>query len=85
MQGRLITAPPNCWDGEQPFGPGDYWVDADGVWHGCTPNGLLANLKNHTVVVHEDNTISVSPSIMVNNQICIWHGYLKMGEWMEFY
>lgn len=61
---------------------GEYMRDRDGRWWGCTPNGLLANLANHTVTEHEDGSISVSPSILVRQSgVGEWHGFLERGEW----
>lgn len=63
--------------------PGEYGL-INGHWYGCTPNGLLANLSRHTVTEHEDGTISVSPSILVEGgQTNAWHGYLEHGVWRE--
>lgn len=63
--------------------PGAYGK-RDGVWYCCTPNGLAGNLCNHSVVEHNDGTITVSPSILVAQRHPIsWHGYLKQGVWSE--
>jgi len=61
---------------------GDYcfW---NNTWYACLPNGLIANLGNHTIVEHEDKTISVSPSILCQSHILTWHGYLEKGVWRE--
>lgn len=67
--------------------PGDYGFMADEErWHGCTPNGEPANLASHTVVEHEDGTITVSPSILVTTTrhravLELWHGFLERGVW----
>lgn len=64
---------------------GDYWKDDRG-WLGLTPNGLLANLRNHAVTEHEDGTITASPSIRVRSSGESggdWHGYLERGAWRE--
>jgi hypothetical protein len=65
--------------------PGSYWNDKrDGEWYGMTPNGHMANLAAHTVTEHEDRTITVSPSILVNRGMPgEWHGYLERGVWRE--
>jgi hypothetical protein len=68
--------------------PGDYMrirgdVDA-GTWYGQTPNNLLANLRGHRVVEHEDGTITAAPSIEVIgsfNEPGYWHGHLERGTW----
>ena len=79
MQGRRLP------DGEPHFSeirPGDYWRDPHGTWYAMTPNQLQANLRGHTVVEHEDGTISATPSILVNRGMNpSWHGYLERGIW----
>ena len=69
---------------------GDYWYDT-GSWHvACAlwPDGdvshitdfAIANLAAHTVVEHEDGTITVSPSILVSSpHRGQWHGFLERG------
>jgi hypothetical protein len=56
-----------------------------GHWYATTPNGLFGNLGSHTVVEHEDGTITVSPSILVQKRLdgLSWHGYLERGVWRE--
>lgn len=55
-----------------------------GEWYACTPNGLFAGLKNHTVTAHEGGTITVSPSILVRGRPEeSWHGFLEKGVWRE--
>lgn len=44
---------------------GAYWIDSAGQWAICTPNGRIGSIAKHTVVEHEDRTITVSPSILV--------------------
>ena len=86
MQGRRVH--PNSddlfpYDGIQ---PGDYFVWAmNGKWYGMTPNNLLCGLGNHKVTEHENGTITVSPSILVNNGTSgkTWHGFLENGVWRE--
>lgn len=81
MQGRRIKR-----DGpdESTAQPGDYYLWR-GRWMAMTPNGLLGNLGNHEVVEHEDGTITVSPSILVDNGEGgkSWHGFLERGVWRE--
>lgn len=64
--------------------PGEYTKAEDGWW-ARTPTAptLLASLKNHQVEEHEDGTITVSPSILVEvpGTTLRWHGYLKDGNW----
>lgn len=58
------------------------------VWFCIPPNGVpdgLGTLVAHTVVEHEDGTITVSPSILVHPAYDApgWHGYLERGVWRE--
>jgi hypothetical protein len=91
--GRRVLVPsehPDEWQ------PGDYWKDAaDGSWHGATPDGGLAWLKNHHVEEHEDGTISVvqgpwgSNSILcsggnIDGTVSTWHGCIEKGVWVQF-
>jgi hypothetical protein len=66
--------------------PGDY-AKRRGQWFGRIPNGdlfLTANMTNHSVVEHEDGTITVSPSILCDGGMNgRWHGYLERGVWRE--
>ena len=74
-------------DGGEWFRPedGDYFYDRkNSAWHATTPNGLAGNLANHDVVEHEDGTITVSPSILVDGSTDgSWHGFLERGVWRE--
>jgi len=50
--------------------------------------GIGGTRMGHTVVEHEDGTISVYPSILWSREHCIlekswWHGYLEKGVWRE--
>ena len=77
MTGKRITNE----DGHIPR-PGEYYKLPDGTWHAMTPNGHLANLAAHTVVEHDDGTITASPSIRVySGTVEFWHGYLERGVW----
>lgn len=70
--------------------PGDYsrW-DGPGevvAWHFRTPGGqggILDALSPHSVVEHEDGTITVTPSILQPNSPDGWHGFLERGVWRE--
>lgn len=85
-------------DGSYPrLKPGDYCKQSDGSWMTCVPNGLLGYIKKHTVIEHEDQTITVSPSILTHghhhepNEKCFdpenchpfWHGFLERGIWRK--
>jgi hypothetical protein len=66
--------------------PGDYGRGLDGRWYALPPAGkcYIGCLANHTVVEHEDGTITVTPSILITiNKEDRWHGYLTKGEWSE--
>lgn len=73
------------------YEPGDYgrWK---GTWWVRVPNGAIGNVSKHTVVEHEDGTITVSPSILISGRRWdeaaqayqhreIWHGWLERGVW----
>jgi hypothetical protein len=67
---------------------GDYgrWDADKGNWHARVPDGKLANLGAHTVVEHEDGSITVSPSILVTQPGAWppeWHGWLERGVWRQ--
>lgn len=64
---------------------GEYGRNEIGSWY-CVPpdTELLGALGNHTVVEHEDGTITVSPSILISHYSGTqWHGYLERGVWRE--
>jgi len=78
MQGRRLP------DGSPPITdvqPGDYWKSEYGHWFAKAPNGFIGNLKGHEVVEHDDGTITVSPSMLVDDGESNWHGYLEKGVW----
>lgn len=88
MQGRRNDAALNAKDGEfYEFAPGDYGKNQDGNWWCRAPNGLHGNLLDHSIVEHEDGTITVSPSILITLSAALpektksWHGYLERGVW----
>jgi len=60
----------------------DYFKLSSGEFIICTPNNLIASIRNHTVIEHENGTISVSPSILINGT-GTWHGFLEKGIWRE--
>lgn len=83
MKGRRIDAVP----GEVyvlRMEPGDYGKDLDGVWH-CRPfwDAPPGCLAKHIVIEHEDGTITVSPSILIQCGEMSWHGHIKNGIWSE--
>lgn len=64
---------------------GEYGKDIQGRWFAIPPGcpELLANISGHKIVEHEDGTITVEPSILVQNHTGKWHGYLRRGIWIE--
>jgi hypothetical protein len=63
--------------------PGAYGFTGE-QWWACTPNGLGANLKRHKCTENADGTLTVEPSILVNEgKEESWHGYLCNGVWTE--
>lgn len=77
--------------------PGDYWLGIDrnpgfrpDNWMAAVPVPMadgdlphLANLGRHDVTVHDDGTITVSPSILLtcpDGSEC-YHGFLERGVW----
>ena len=63
---------------------GDYGQHERGLWLCRTPNGHSGNLSHHTVLEHDNKTITVTPSILVTDDTgVLWHGYLKLGVWRE--
>jgi hypothetical protein len=70
--------------------PGDYafqgWTRPP-CWFVRDPSGVPGNLTNHTVVIHDDGTITVSPSILTTahdgDRKALWHGWLERGVWRE--
>jgi len=85
MQGKRIA------DGEWPENQGEYSkhkTDQGIIWFCRPPHpGIsIGSLSAHTVVEHEDGTITVSPSIFFNMDHPDhprWHGYLEHGIWRE--
>lgn len=58
-------------------------------WMGRPPGQNAGSFCKHTVTEHKDGTITVSPSILLQETneagelIIVWHGYLGSGEWKE--
>ncbi len=84
LKGRRVY--PNK-DGHIILFEGGYGYDKDRkVWLVRPPGGRLGSLEKHTVVEHDDGTITVSPSILITYPIFdekdeVWHGYLEKGIW----
>lgn len=63
--------------------PGDYWwSDAAKAWMCVVPHGMRGSLRGHEITVHEDGTITASPSIWMTGERT-WHGFLERGMWRE--
>jgi len=91
MIGRRVQ--PNA-DGWIPndLQPGDYGQSIHpraigtrvGWWQCCAPDGSQGSISPdvHTVVEHEDGTITVSPSLDFSKRRAgAWHGWLERGVW----
>lgn len=68
--------------------PGAYWFEAKhGQWSAMPPGApehCWGNLSAHAVLEHDDGTITVSPSILIQMPpMFSWHGYLEGGVWRE--
>ncbi len=63
---------------------GDYGQAKDGTWMARPPGQHTGCLSAHKVEEHDDGTITVTPSILINcPPEAAWHGYLTKGEWRE--
>lgn len=85
MQGNRIVPNPDS-ELQLSFSRGDYGKDLQGIWWGRAPRGYLSSLSlSHEVVEHADATITVSPSLIVNDidGNLIWHGNIERGIWIE--
>jgi len=85
VRGRRLDQLQEFYQGQ----PGDYCKvtsDEPGaapghvIWYVRDPAGRVGALRDHTVIEHEDGTISVSPSIL-DPSPGGWHGFLERGEW----
>jgi hypothetical protein len=83
LQGRRLTE----WDFDYALiQPGDYWRPPnrpDGEWWFKDPFGRLGRVSTHKVEVHEDGTITVTPSIAPrpDDPPGSFHGFLTKGVW----
>jgi len=50
------------WDGQSILNEGEYAKAPSGTWYAMCPGNHLANLKGHSIIEHEDGTITASPS-----------------------
>lgn len=86
QQGRRYPDVPNGLDAHERMEPGGYrrvtYPKLGTRWEATTPSGLEGNLSEHEVSEHEDGTITVSPSILINaGARGSWHGFLERGVW----
>ena len=71
-------------DGHLYLAEGDYGFDPIvGHWLVRPPKCHAGGVPDHTVTEHEDGTITISPSIILEDTGKIWHGYLEHGVWRE--
>lgn len=69
-------------DGNLWLEEGQYGKGLDGIWYARPPGNHMGTLAGHTVVEHEDNTITVTPSILINDGRSVWHGFIQRGMWI---
>lgn len=62
---------------------GDYGQTKEGKWDVRPPGMHTGGIPHHDVTEHSDGTITVSPSILLNDGQQKWHGYLEHGVWRE--
>jgi hypothetical protein len=79
------------WTTAQVWDYGKMTHDSGWYWYCCVPGHstgefMLGDLSKHDVTEHEDQTITVSPSILIGGQgtsLPTWHGFLEHGVWRE--
>ncbi len=86
MKGHRIY--PDEDDGHLFLAEGDYGQHSNGTWYARPYGCHCGNLAGHEVTEHEDGTITVSPSILIEfvddvGQPATWHGYLERGVWRK--
>ena len=70
-------------DGELLLGDGEYGFSPKEGWLVRPPGNHTGSVSKHTIVEHEDGTITVSPSILIDDGRNKWHGYLEKGVWRQ--
>jgi hypothetical protein len=70
-------------DGQLLLREGEYGKGTDGIWMVRPPGNHMGSLAKHQVTENADGTITVSPSILINDGRSQWHGHLVNGEWRE--
>lgn len=68
-------------DGQLRLAEGEYGKDSRGCWMARPPGNHMGDLSGHKVTEHEDGTITVSPSILIDDGRNKWHGFLERGVW----
>ncbi len=82
-QGRRVECNREGW---YKLEPGDYCRQLDGTYMARVPELCFhtGSLKKHNIIEHEDESITVSPSILhTEPNVGQWHGYLEKGIWRE--
>lgn len=74
MQGRRVYPDEK---GVLRLAEGDYGRHSELGWMARPPGCSMGSLEDHQVTEHEDDTITVSPSIDAGT----WHGHLVRGVW----
>jgi hypothetical protein len=72
-------------NGELVFAEGDYGFDPRvDHWVVRPPGRHAGGIPDHEVTEHEDGTITVRPSILLDDgSPQSWHGYLERGVWRQ--
>ena len=88
--GKPAIRLPDVARGDSPTGLDEsrvcYWLESNtGTWWIYLPRAGIGRLTKHTVVEHEDGTITVTPSIAhgYTDEPPERHGFLTRGEWRE--
>ncbi len=82
IQGQRCDTEGDDWGVE----PGEYGHTPGVLWYCRPPNAAVptVSIAKHTITEHEDGTITVSPSILIDHhQAGQWHGFLERGVWRE--
>lgn len=73
---------PNA-EGQLILAEGEYGKIVRTLWFVRPPGSHMGDVSGHTVTEHEDGTITVSPSILIDDGRNKWHGYLERGIWRQ--
>ena len=71
-------------EGRLRLAEGDYGQEKDGTWSVRPPGEHAGGIPDHTVTEHDDGTITVEPSIVLergDRRRSSFHGYLERGVW----